>query len=158
MKIRGQQLYVFSGERDNLSPIGCSTSCSLELSSNTVEGCRSASGLRKLRPATKGWKVTTDGFVSDNTFLSTATAAIGQPITIAFSVLRRELVEAGFDLSAVEPSAEVTLIGWALATATDYSARRSLFVTARQTFLGNGELRLLVKRGGFIYSLPLIFG
>lgn len=154
MKTRGQQLYVFTGSTDNLTPIGCSTDCSLDLSVDVVSGSRRGN-VRQQRAGQRSWSVSCLGFIAEGAGLSAA-AEIGQPISVAFSVLKKELVEAGVQLADVTPDAETTLTGRAIITNIRYNGGQSL-ATAEITFTGSGALNELRAKNGFTYILPIVF-
>ena len=154
MKIRGQQLYVFTGSADNLTPIGFSTDCSLDLSVDVVAGSRRGN-VRQQRAGQRSWSVSCRGFIAEGVGLSAA-AEIGQPISVAVSVLKKALVEAGVQLADVTPDPDVTLTGRAIVTNIRYNGSQSL-ATAEITFTGSGELNELRTKNGFTYILPIVF-
>lgn len=157
MKIRGEQLYIFSGSRDALQPVGFSTDCALTLSSATVEGSRHGN-VRRNRPGQKAWSVTSSGFFADDgSPLESLPTKVGQPITIAITVLQRNLVEAGIDLGSVTPSAVETLVGRAIITNVTARGGKGSQAEIDVECIGSGEIGLLRSRGGFPYILPLTF-
>ena len=156
-KIRGEQLYIFSGSRDALQPVGFSTDCALTLSSATVEGSRHGN-VRRNRPGLKAWSVTSSGFCADDgSLVESMLTKVGQPITVAITVLQRGLVEAGIDLEDVAPSAVETLVGRAIITNVAARGGKGYLATIEVEYTGSGEIGLLRSRGGFPYILPLAF-
>jgi hypothetical protein len=154
MRILGQQLYVFSGTSANLTPIGHSTDCSLDLSADVVAGSRRGN-VRLQRVGQRSWSVSVANFVVEADGLS-AFLKIGQPISVALAVLQRSLVEAGVQLENVTPDGVATIIGRAYVTNIRYNGGQSL-ATAKMTFTGSGALNELRTQNGFTYTLPLVF-
>ena len=153
--IRGQQLYIFTGALDSLTPIGCSTDCSLELTAATVAGARRGNA-RRQRAGLKSWGVSCLGFVAEGGNFS-ALNKIGQPITVATTVLREELIKLGVQASSLSPDEVITLVGRAIVTNVRYKGSHSSLATAEIVFTGSGELGELRKQGGFTYIFPINF-
>lgn len=154
MKIRGQQLYIFKGTIDSLKPIGCSTDCSLDLSVDVMAGSRRGN-VRQQRAGQRSWSVSCRGFIAEGVGLSTV-VEIGQPISVAFTVLQKDLVDAGVQLEDVSPDDEATLVGRAIVTNISYNGGQTL-ATAEIAFSGSGSLNELRFQNGFTYILPIIF-
>ena len=153
-RIRGQQLYIFTGALDSLTPIGCSTDCSLELTTDTVAGARRGNA-RRQRAGLKSWGVSCLIFI-EGADLSPF-KIIGQPITVALSVLREQLVEAGVQPLTLSPDETITLVGRAIVTNLRYKGSRSSLATAEIVFTGSGALGELRKQNGFTYVFPIDF-
>lgn len=157
MKIRGEQLYIFSGSRESLQPVGFSTDCALTLSAATVDGSR-LGNVRRNRPGLKSWTITSSGFCADDgSPIESLPTKVGQPITIAITVLQRNLVEAGIDLGSITPSAVETLVGRAIITNVTARGGKSAQTVIDVEYIGSGEIGLLRSQGGFPYILPLTF-
>lgn len=158
MKIRGQQLHIFSGNHDNLSLVASSTDCSITLTSTPIAGSRRR-GVRTSRAGKKSWTVSNAGFC-DNGQASAMipTQLIGQPLTIAATVLQRDIVEAGLspqeDMSLEK---ELTLVGQVIVSNISQSGSRGSLATVTVEYIGVGELGLLRRNNGFSYILPLDF-
>lgn len=155
MRIRGQQLYVFTGSDNDLTPIGCSTDCSLDLAADVVEGSRVGSTRRK-RSGLCSWNASCRGFAVEGVDFDLV-KNLGQPITVAFSVLRAELVARGVELSAISPDDTATLVGRAVVTGIRYVGGKPGLATAEVQFTGTGELGELVEKDGFTYIFPIVF-
>lgn len=147
-------MYAFTGSADNLTPIGCSTDCSLDLSADVVSGSRRGN-VRQRRAGQKSWNVSCRGWIAGGGILSVA-EKIGQPISVAFTVLQKDLVDAGVQLEDVSPDDEATLVGRAIVTNVSYNGGQSL-ATAEIAFSGSGSLNELRLQNGFTYILPIIF-
>ena len=143
-KIKGEQLYMFMGSADALSPIGCSTDCSLNLSADAIETSKRGQGSwRTYRPGQKAWSMDCAGFYFDGatpTSFMKGRESIGTVVTVAITVLDRKLVEAGIDLSSVKPSSTHTLVGEAVVTDCSYSGSRGGMATYSISFKGSGSL------------------
>ena len=144
-RIKGEQLYMFMGSAGNLKPIGCSTDCSLDLSADAIETSkRGQGGWRTFRAGQKSWSMDCAGFYFDTDTIPTnfkqGRKAIGTIVKVAITVLARELVEAGIDLSTVQPAPSHTLIGDAVVTNCGYSGSQGGFATYKIQFTGSGEL------------------
>lgn len=147
-KIKGERLYMFMGSADKLKPIGCSTDCSLDLSAEAIEKSkRGQGGWRTFRPGQKSWSMDCAGFYFENvevpTNFKSGRNAIGTIVKVAITVLAREAVEAGIDLSTVAPTPSHTLIGDAVVTQCGYSGSQGGLATYKISFTGSGELLLL---------------
>lgn len=159
MRIRGEQLYIFSGESaGNTTPIGCSTDCVLSLTHSPVELCRKGGG-RRLRAGYISWSVSCNGMYAygNNTSMLRLANMIGQPISVVVSILQRELADAGVDLSMLTPEEEVSVVGTAILTSADYAGSKGGIATYAVSYAGSGELSLMVDRGGFPYIFPIVF-
>lgn len=143
-KIKGEQLYMFMGSPDALSPIGCSTDCSLKLSADAIETSKRGQGAwRTYRPGQKAWSMDCAGFYFEGatpTSFMKGREAVGTVVTVAISVLERKLVEAGIDLFSVKPSSTHTLVGEAVVTDCSYSGSRGGMATYSISFKGSGSL------------------
>lgn len=139
-RTKGEQLYMFL----NGSPIGCSTDCSLSLSADAIETSRRGQGAwRTFRPGLKTWSMDCSGFYFDGptpTSFMRGASAIGTKVRVAMSVLERNLVEAGIDLSSVQPSATHTLTGDAVITTCEYSGSKSGMAVYKLSFQGTGPI------------------
>lgn len=155
MRVRGQQMYIFTGALDSLKPIGCSTDCSLDLSADTVAGARRGN-VRRQRAGLKSWSASCLSFIAEGVELATV-GKIGQPISVAFSVLKKKLIEAGVRPSTLSPDETITLVGRAIVTNIRYKGSRSSLATAEITFTGSGALGELRKQNGFTYIFPIDF-
>lgn len=143
-RTKGEQLYMFMGNGDNLSPIGCSTDCSLSLSSDAIETSRRGQGSwRTFRAGLKSWSMDCSGFYFDGptpTSFMKGREAIGTIVKVAITVLEKNLVEAGIDLSAVKPSPSHTLVGDAVVKNCEYSGSKSGIAVYKIRFQGSGPL------------------
>ena len=132
------------GSADALSPIGCSTDCSLNLSADAIETSKRGQGAwRTYRPGQKAWSMDCAGFYFEGatpTSFMKGREAVGTVVTVAISVLDRKLVEAGIDLSTVQPSSTHTLVGEAVVTDCSYSGSRGGMATYSISFKGSGSL------------------
>lgn len=156
MRIHGRQIYLFSGgDFSGLIPIGCSTECALDISVETIELCRRG-GVERSRAGRKSWSVSADGFLAVDGGILSLPEIVGQPLSIAVIVLREDLLRLGADLSGIELDGEVTLVGCVIANSTKLSGSKGSPVKRGVSFIGDGELGLLVNRNGFPYILPII--
>lgn len=160
MRIAGGQIYVFTSSGDGLRAVGSSSSCSLDVSAEPVELCAKGSAGRRYRPGRISWSVTTERFLSfadDGGMLADVTL-IGQPITVAVSVLKRALVEAGVDPDTLSPDETATLVGEAVVTEIAPRGSKGTVAACVMTLQGSGILRAQHRdTDGFIYTLPIIF-
>lgn len=154
MRIQGQRLYIFSGNRDNLFPVASSTDCSISLESEAIAGVR-RKGVRVFRRGKKTWSVSNAGFLTPQPDIKNL---IGQPLTVAISVLQKELVDIGIIPGHAYPlDKEVTLIGQVIGRNISLDGSRGGISTASMEYIGVGELGMLAYRNGFPYILPLVF-
>ena len=136
---------MFMGSAEALTPIGCSTDCSLDLSAEAIEKSkRGQGGWRTFRPGQKSWTMDCAGFYFETAVVPSGfmggRQALGTMVKVAITVLARELVEAGIDLSTVKPSATHTLIGDAIVTNCAYAGSQGGLATYKISFTGSGEL------------------
>lgn len=158
MRIRGEQLYLFSGElTGDLRPIALSTDCALRIESSSVEVARQHSAVRQYRKGLSAWAIDCSNLISEENFLRQM-LTIGQPILIAITLLQREAVEAGIDISGVVPDKMLTLVGRGLVIAIAANGPKGQMAATRITFQGSGEIGALVERNGFPYVLPIVLG
>ena len=102
--------------------------------------------------------MTSSGFCADDgSPLESLPTKVGQPITVAITVLQRDLVEAGIGLGSITPSAVETLVGRAIVTNVAARGGKGYLATIEVEYTGSGEIGLLRSRGGFPYILPLAF-
>lgn len=138
-KAKGEQLYLFMNDR----PVGCSTECSVDFSAETIE-VAATGGWRCFRPGHKAWSMGCSGFYFDDTELPTnfikGSQAIGTKVTVAMTVLARELVEAGIDLGSVTPDVVHTIVGEAIVTDCRYAGARGSLATYSIQLQGSGEI------------------
>ena len=157
MRIHGRQMYLYSGGNfSELTPIGCSTECALNISIETIELCHRG-GVGRSRPGRKSWSVSARGFVADGGSFLEMSQIVGQPLSVAISVLRADLLRlGGVNLSAITPDEEVTLVGCVIISSANLGGSRGALATRDLSFVGDGELGVLVERRGFPYILPII--
>ena len=144
-KVKGEQLYMFIGSAEALKPIGCSTDCSLNLSAEAIEKSkRGQGGWRIFRPGQKSWSMDCAGFYFETAVVPSGfmggRQAIGTIVKVAITILERELVEAGIDLSTVKPSPAHTLTGDAVITNCAYAGSQGGLATYKISFTGSGDL------------------
>lgn len=155
MRIKGEQLYLFSGEsKADLKPIAFTTDAVLSLHSLLVE-VSPVGRARRFMQGQKGWDIGFSGLLSVSAF-DTA-FRIGQPITMAITIMRRDLVENGVDLSNVPIKKEYTIVGRGILNQIAVKGAKASISSLRCNIQGNGELGILATRGGFPYILPLVF-
>lgn len=152
-RVKGEQLYVFAG--DNLAPIGASTDCSLSVKADVVEvSARGRGRWRRFRSGKISWSIDCSGFF----YFTPSILAIGQPINIAISVLKRELVDKGVAPNTLATDGEATIHGTAIITDINVNGSNGSLATYRVSFQGSGELLAYANDDeGFPYSIPLIF-
>lgn len=158
MRIHGRQMFLYHGNNfSELTPIGCSTGCTLDISVETIELCRRG-GAERSRPGRKSWGVTASSFVAQDGDIVEFSKIVGQPLSIAISILRGDLLSlGGVDLSAITLDEEVTLVGCVIASSANLNGFRGALATRDMSFAGDGELGVLVERGGFPYIFPIVF-
>lgn len=157
MRIKGEQLYLFSGEMgQDLKPLALSTDCALRLSADSIEVCRVTGANKRYRKGLRCWSVDCESLLSISTFDSFI-PAIGQPITVAITLLQRDVVEAGIDLSRISPDKVVTLVGQSIISGISAQGSKSRISSYRIVFQGNGQIGALLERNGFPYVLPIEF-
>lgn len=137
-------MYMFLVSGETFTPIGCSTSCSLDLSADAIEKSKRGQGSwRTYRPGRKAWSMSCSGFYFDHaapTNFMRGREAVGTEVTVAITVLARELVEAGIDLSTATPSASHTLVGQAVIADCQYSGGKGSIATYSIKFAGSGSI------------------
>ncbi len=145
-KVKGKQLYMFMGSGESLTPIGCSTDCSAELRAEAIE-TTGAGDWACFRSGRKAWSMSCSGFYLEEsehpTNFIAGSQAIGQSVIVALTVLARDLVEAGVDLSKIAPSAEHTIVGSAIITACRYAGSVGGLATYAIEYTGSGPLQLI---------------
>ena len=157
MRIKGEQLYLFSGEMgQDLKPLALSTDCALQLNADSVEVCRIIGAGRRYRKGLRRWSVDCERLLSIST-LGAFIPVIGQPITIAITLLQRDIVEAGINLSKISPDKAVTLVGQSIIASISAQGSKSRISSYRISFQGNGQIGALLERNGFPYVLPIEF-
>lgn len=158
MKIRGQRLHIFSGNHDNLSLVASSTDCSITLTSTPIAGSRRRGG-RTSRAGKKSWGVGNSGFVNDEgTSISTLAYLVGQPLTVAVSILQKDFVEAGIPTGEdISLDKELTLVGQVIVSNIAQSGSRGGMAITSVEYVGVGELGVLRYNNGFSYIFPLDF-
>ena len=138
---------MFMGGGKTLLPIGCSTDNSLSLSADAIETSRRGQGAwRTYRGGLKSWSMSCSGFYFDGptpTSFMRGREAIGTIVTVAITVLERNLIEIGIDLSIVKPSPTHTLVGDAVVTDCEYSGSKAGIAVYKMKFQGSGSLDLL---------------
>ena len=148
-------MYLFSGgDFSELTPIGSSTKCSLSIAVNTIGLCRRG-GVERSRAGRKSWSISAGGFLAENGDILPFPKYVGQPLSIAISVLQEDLLRLGVDLPSIEFDSEVTLVGCVIVNSAKLSGAKGSFATRDVSFTGDGELGLLVDRDGFPYILPI---
>lgn len=157
MRVHGRQIYLYPGNSfSDLTPIGCSTECALNISIETIELCHRG-GMERSRPGRKSWSVSARGFVADGGSFLEMSQIVGQPLSVAISVIRGDLLRLGsVNLSAITPDEEVTLVGCVIASEANLVGSRGSLATRDVSLVGDGELGVLVERRGFPYILPII--
>lgn len=151
-RIRGEQLFVFAG--DDYAPLGASTDCAFYAESSPVEVCSRRHRARRYRSGKVSWRMTCSGFYT----FGRARLDVGQPISVAMSVLGKERVLDGVDYDTLAPNGQATLKGTAIITECEVAGSRGGVTTYRITFQGTGDVTVEVKDvKGFPYSFPLIF-
>lgn len=157
MRIKGEQMYLFSGELGaELRPIALSTDCALTLNAEAVEVARTSPAGRKFRKGLRSWGIDCSNLTSLVGFDKLA-VEVGQPITVAITLLQKEVVDAGVDLSGIKPDKTVTLVGQSIITNVSVSGAKAQISAYRMSFVGNGQIGALVEQNGFPYVLPIIF-
>ena len=157
MRIRGEQMYLFSGELGaELRPIALSTDCALTLESEAVEVARTSPSVRKFRKGLLSWSIDCANLASLAGFDGLA-VAVGQPITVAITILQKEAVAAGVNLAGIKPDKTVTLVGQSIITSASITGAKAQISAYRISFVGNGQIGALVEQNGFPYVLPIIF-
>lgn len=159
LRISGRQLYLYAGgNRDDLEPICASISCSLSLSVDSMLLCRQES-FRRLRPAYKSWEIECSRlcYLQKENPIFGLIDNVGQPLSMAISVLQKDICEAGIDISNIKPTANITLVGRVIPSSMAHNGRRGQMGSNTISFLGCGELGILVDWGGFPYILPIVF-
>lgn len=146
MRVKGEQLYVFIGEYPATKPLGASTDCSISLSAEVIE-ISPKGKWRRFRTWKKGWSVEASGFFLERASVPTNTndalASLGEEVVAVFSVLSRDVVDAGIKLNAPEPDIYTSLRGKAILTRADFSGSRGGIATYNITLQGSGELKPL---------------
>ena len=157
MRIRGEQMYLFSGELGaELRPIALSTDCALTLNAEAVEVARTSPAVRKFRKGLLSWSIDCSNLTSLVGFDKLA-VEVGQPITVAITPLQKEVVDAGVKLDGVKPDKTVTLVGQSIITSASIAGAKAQISACRISFVGNGQIGALVEQNGFPYVLPIIF-
>lgn len=160
MRVAGGQIYAFTSADDGLKAVGSATDCAVDMAADRVELCPKGSTARRYRAGRISWSVTVSRFLSfdGGVGILPASCPLGQPITIAVSVLKRELVEAGVDPDTLPPGETATLTGEAIVVGIVPRGTRGTLATCEITFQGTGILRAMHRdTDGFIYTLPIIF-
>lgn len=156
MRIHGRRMYLFSGgDLSELTPIGCTTECALNISVETIQLCRRA-GVERSRAGRKVWGVSAGGFLVENGDILPTTKIIGQPLSVAITVLREDLLSSLPTISAICPDEEVTLIGRVIVDATKLVGANDSLTMRNVSMMGDGELGVLAERRGFPYIVPII--
>ena len=98
MRIKGEQMYLFSGELGaELHPIALSTDCALTLNAEAVEVARTSPAVRKFRKGLQSWGIDCSNLTSLVGFDKLA-VEVGQPITVAITLLQKEVVAPVYSL------------------------------------------------------------
>lgn len=156
MRIRGEQLYLFSGElTGDLRPIALSTDCALRIESSSVEVARQHSAVRQYRKGLSAWAIDCSNLTSLEDFPQSL-LTIGQPIIIGITLLQREVVAAGIDISVIAPDKMLTLVGTSIVISASIRGSKGRIAVSQITFQGSGEIGALVEMGGFPYVLPIV--
>lgn len=157
-KIRGQQLFLFANKSiRNLEPLALSTDCELSISADIIRLCRQGVAERS-RAGLASWGVSCRGLYAlgtDNNITSSPSLLIGQPFSVGFSVIKKELARIGI-VEESHLSEEATLVGTVIISNIKIGGSRAGISTYRTEFTGVGELGLLSERNGFPYILPIL--
>lgn len=158
IKIRGQQMVLFANNHiRNLEPVALSTGCELSISADIIRLCRQGAAERS-RAGLASWSVSCSGLSAldtDNSVVSASSSLIGQPFSVGFSVIKKELARIGL-VEESHLSEEATLVGIVIISNIKVGGFRTGISTYRAEFTGVGELGLLSERNGFPYILPIL--
>lgn len=151
-RIRGGQLFVFAG--DEYTPLGASADCSLSAECERVEVCTRIAHQRRSRAGKMRWAISCQGFSA----FGAQSSQVGQPIRVVFSLIKKELIEAGVNLPSISPHGEVSVRGAGIITEVAFGGSVGGVATYKLNIQGDGYLEAWVDDGyGFPYVFPLIF-
>ena len=149
-------MYLFSGDDfSGLTPIGCTTECALNISAETIKLCRRG-GVERTRAGRKSWSVSVGGFLAENGYILVPPEIVGQPLLVAITVLRDDLLRLGVAVSTISPDEEVTLVGCVIVNSVKLSGVKNSLAIRNVEMVGDGALGLLIERRGFPYILPIV--
>ena len=155
MRVRGDNLYVFERRDDEYTPLGAAVDCLFSAEVEKVELCAVVGTGKRYRAGKAAWHIETRGL---NAYDKNLILAVGQPISIAFSVLKKELVTNGINVTDAIRDATVRIIGDAIIVESEHSASCGGLATYKLQLQGVGEPLLYINDGlGFPYTFPLIF-
>jgi hypothetical protein len=112
--------------------------------------------VRKFRKGLLSWSIDCANLASLAGFDGLA-VAVGQPITVAITILQKEAVAAGVNLTGIKPDKIVTLVGQSIITSASITGAKAQISAYRTSFVGNGLIGALVEQNGVPYVLPIIF-
>lgn len=153
MRIKGEQLLAFYQVADgDYRIVANSTDCSISLHRDIIPICSLYPGVSRSRTARSSWATAVSIYPTE------LPLEAGTPITIAISVLGRNLVNAGIDIQTITPDEATTLIGEAIVTSIKIQGSRGLLSRLEVALQGNGGLTAIGEtKRGFPYSFPIIF-
>lgn len=155
VRVQGSNLYVFEKRDNEYTPLGAAVDCLFSAEVKKVEICAVKGASKRYRAGKAIWCIETGGLSAYGKKLF---LAVGQPICVAFSVLKKDIVENGATIPDAIQDTSVMIIGDAIIDSCEHSAGLGGAATYKLRMQGVGKPTLYVNDGlGFPYTLPLIF-